>query len=169
MFNTQYHKSQLQTGVYKDNVRFLPNPIGDLLLDYLAYVLPLRQMFLRQRTPGALIYPYLWSKLDGSVFPDGTVSTCLGKAHARAMVPRLHVSNWRQVSAAIFKEKFSAKEQANFDLGSGQGLEDINEELDLVAVAEHGNHSYSIFNRAYAGSPTLTMNALLQKARPLPV
>ena len=80
MFYTQYHKGQQQTGAYKDNVRFLPKPIGDLLLDYLAYILPLRQMFLRQRTPSALISPYLWSKSDGSVFPDGTLSACLGKA-----------------------------------------------------------------------------------------
>ena len=166
MFYTQYHKGQLQTGIYKDNVRFLPKPIRDLLLDYLAYVLPLRQMFLRQRTPSALISPYLWSKLDGSVFPDGTLSTCLGKACARAMVPRLQVSNWRQISASICKEKFSAKEQANFDLGlgSGQEPEDVDEEeLDLVALAEHGNHSYLTFNRAYAGSTTLTMNALLHR------
>jgi superfamily II DNA helicase RecQ len=164
MLYTQYHKGQLQSGVYKDNVRFLPKPIGDLLLDYLAYVLPLRQMFLRQRTPGALISPYLWSKLDSSVFHDGTISTCLSKACARAMVPRLHISNWRHISASTCKEKFSTKEQVNFDLRSGQDLEDIDEEeLDLVVLAEHGNHSYPTFNRAYAGSTTLTMNALLHR------
>jgi hypothetical protein len=164
MLYTQYHKGQLQTGVYKDNIRFLPKPIGDLLLDYLAYVLPLRQMFLRHRTPGALMSPYLWSRLDGSVFPDGTLSTCLSKACARAMVPQLQMSNWRQISASICKEKFSVKEQANFDLRSGQELGDIDEEeLDLVALAEHGNHSYPTFNRAYAGSTTLTMNALLHR------
>src|SRR5277367_1649117 len=59
MVYTQYHKGQQQSSVYKDNVRFLPKAIGDLLLDYTAYVLPLRQMFLRQQKPGALISPYL--------------------------------------------------------------------------------------------------------------
>lgn len=168
MLHTQYHKGQQQTGAYKDNIRFLPKAIGDLLLDYLAYVLPLRQLFLRQRTPNALVSPYLWSKPDGSVFPDGTLSTCLSKACARAIVPRLHISNWRQISAAICKEKLSAKEQAYFDLnlGSGHGLEDLDEgELDLMALAEHGNHSYATFNRAYAGSTTLTINALLHRGR----
>ena len=68
---TQYHKGQQQSGAYKDNIRFLPKAIGDLLLVYIAYVLPLRQMFLRQQTPGALISPYLWAKLDGTVWADG--------------------------------------------------------------------------------------------------
>ena len=35
MLHTQYHKGQQQTGAYKDNIRFLPKAIGDLLLDYL--------------------------------------------------------------------------------------------------------------------------------------
>jgi hypothetical protein len=67
MIYTQYHKGQQQSGVYKDNIRFLPKAIGDILLDYIAYVLPLRQLFLRQRTPRALISPYLFAKLDGTM------------------------------------------------------------------------------------------------------
>jgi hypothetical protein len=40
MIYTQYHKGQQQSGAYKDNIRFLPKAIGDLLLSYIAYVLP---------------------------------------------------------------------------------------------------------------------------------
>ena len=47
LIHTQYHKGQQQSGAYKENVRFLPRAIGNLLLDYLAYVMPLRQLFLR--------------------------------------------------------------------------------------------------------------------------
>ena len=36
MIYTQYHKGQQQSGIYKDNIRFLPKAIGNLLLDYLA-------------------------------------------------------------------------------------------------------------------------------------
>ncbi|KAL5344173.1 hypothetical protein ACLOAV_010863, partial [Pseudogymnoascus australis] len=162
MIYTQYHKGQQQSGVYKDNIRFLPKAIGDLLLDYIAYVIPLRQMFLRQQTPKALISPYVWAKLDGSVWPDGTLSRCLRKACARAKVPPFHTSNWRQVSASICKEKFSAKDRANFDL-EDNGVEDIEDELDLIAMAEQSNHTYRTFNHAYAGSSTLTMNALLHR------
>ena len=59
MIYTQYHKGQQQSGVYKDNVRFLPKAISDLLLYFAAYIQPLRQLFLRQQKPGALISPYL--------------------------------------------------------------------------------------------------------------
>jgi len=61
LIHTQYHKGQQQSGAYKENIRFLPRPVGHLLLDYLAYVMPLRQLFLRQQQPKALISPYLWA------------------------------------------------------------------------------------------------------------
>ncbi|PVH71627.1 hypothetical protein DL98DRAFT_357153, partial [Cadophora sp. DSE1049] len=130
MIYVQYHKGQQQSGAYKDNIRFLPKAIGDLLLPYIAYVLPLRQLFLRQQTPGALISPYFWSKLDGSVWADETLSACLRKACVRAKVPCLHTSNWRQFVASIIKEKFLTKERANFDLEDHLG-EDVEDELDL--------------------------------------
>jgi hypothetical protein len=162
MIYVQYHKGQQQSGAYKDNIRFLPKAIGDLLLLYIAYVLPLRQLFLRQQTLGALISPYLWAKLDGTVWADGTLSACLTKACARAKVPRLHTSNWRQFAASITKEKFSVKERANFDLEESFG-EDIEDELDLVVLAEQSNHTFHTFNHAYAGTTTLTMNTLLHR------
>jgi hypothetical protein len=93
MIFTQYHKGQQQSGTYKENIRFLLKPIGDLLLQYIAYVQPLRQIFLRQRSPKALISLYLWATLDGKVWPDGTVSSCLTRACARAKIARLHTLN----------------------------------------------------------------------------
>ncbi|OBT94394.1 hypothetical protein VE01_07776 [Pseudogymnoascus verrucosus] len=101
MIYVQYHKGQQQSGVYKDNIRFLPKAIGDLLLMYIAYVIPLRQMFLRQQTPGALISPYLWSKLDGTVWADDTLAACLAKACTRAQVPWFKTAQWRQFAASI--------------------------------------------------------------------
>lgn len=139
-------------------MRFLPRAIGNIILAYTAYVLPLRQTFLRQQTPGALVSPCLWAHLHDSVWPDDALSRCLGKACARARVPRLHTSNWRQLAAAITKEKFSPKERANFDLGfAGAGV------VDLVALAELSNHSYRSFNHAYAGATQLTMSTLLHR------
>lgn len=38
MLHTTYHKGQQQTGKFKDNIRFLPAAVGDLLVDYLVYV-----------------------------------------------------------------------------------------------------------------------------------
>ncbi|KFY31851.1 hypothetical protein V493_00739, partial [Pseudogymnoascus sp. VKM F-4281 (FW-2241)] len=51
----------------------------------------------------------------------------------------------RQVSASICKEKFSAKDRANFDL-EDNGVEDIEDELDLIAMAKQSNHTYRTFN-----------------------
>jgi hypothetical protein len=82
------------------------------------------------------------------------------KAYTYAKVPRLHISNWRQFVASITKEKFSAKERANFDLEDSIG-EDIEDELDLITLAKLSNYSYHTFNYAYAGTMTLTLNTLL--------
>ncbi|RAL58160.1 hypothetical protein DID88_002364 [Monilinia fructigena] len=162
MIYTQYHKGQQQSGAYKNNIRFLPKAIGNLLLTYIAYVIPLRQIFLRQENPTALISPYLWSNLQGHVWVDGIISTCLRKACKRAQVSILHTSNWRQFAASITKEKFTTREQANFDLEHTPG-EFIEDESDLRALAEFSNHSFQTFNVAYAGTTNLTMNTMLHR------
>ncbi|PQE26685.1 telomere-associated recQ-like helicase protein [Rutstroemia sp. NJR-2017a BBW] len=66
-------------------------------------------------------------------------------------------------AASITKEKFSAKEQANFDLEEG-AEEEIEDELDLVALAELSNYSYHTFNHTYTGTTTLTISTLLHRA-----
>ena len=73
ILHTTYHKGQQQTGKFKDNIRFLPAPFGELLLDYLVVVIPLRQVFLRQSAPHAVISPYLWWK-DGKVWTDNRLT-----------------------------------------------------------------------------------------------
>jgi len=99
--------------------------------------MPLRQLFLRQTKPKALISPYLWAKLDGAVWPDSTLSSCLVQACARAQVPRLHITNWRHFFTAICKEKFSRKEQVDFGLDDGnQDNDELSEnEQDLATMA----------------------------------
>ncbi|KAK0771778.1 hypothetical protein LTR59_005462 [Friedmanniomyces endolithicus] len=106
MIHTQYGKQQQQQGLYQDSVRFLAQPIGTLLLDYLVFVLPLREL------------------------------------------PRLHVSNWRQITVAIVKTKF-AGDAICFDLedvnGDGEEIE-----ADIKAMTEQRNHKTRTVNRAYA-------------------
>ncbi|KAH6960097.1 hypothetical protein BKA56DRAFT_662594 [Ilyonectria sp. MPI-CAGE-AT-0026] len=164
MVYVRYHKSQEQVGAETENIRFLPRAIGDLLLTYVALVQPLRQVFLRQSKPGALLSPYLWSSLDGEVWRDTTVSSCLRKACARAEVPQFQVAWWRQAAASITKEKFSAKERANFDLEEIAAAEEVEDEAALADLAGMSNHSYRTFNHAYAGSTTLTISTLLHRA-----
>jgi hypothetical protein len=92
MVHVQHHKGQQQTGNYKENVRFIANPIAELLLDYIVYVLLLRERFLRQASPKALLSPYLWEK-DGKAWLEGHLSRYIEEASIRACVPRLHVAN----------------------------------------------------------------------------
>jgi hypothetical protein len=164
MVHVRYHKSQRQTGDATDNIRFLPPAIGNLLLTFQALVQPLRQIFLRQVKPGALLSPYLWSSLDGEVWQDQAVSKWLSRACARAQVPRFKAAWWRQAAASITKEKFTAKERANFNLEEIAGAEVIDEEGLMVDLAESSNHTFRTFNLAYAGSTTLTISTLLHRA-----
>ncbi|KJZ70351.1 hypothetical protein HIM_10242 [Hirsutella minnesotensis 3608] len=152
MLHVRYHKSQELTGAQADNVRFLPRAVGDLLLTYLAVVQPLRQTFLRQGRPGALLSPYLWAKLDGEVWPDTKVTDCLKKACARAETPELTVAWWRQAAASITKAKFSASQRANFNMHDVEGAEEIEEETDMVSLAVASNHSVTTFNHACSGA-----------------
>jgi superfamily II DNA helicase RecQ len=147
MVHVQYHKGQQQTGNFKENVRFLANPIAELLLDYIVYVLPLRERFLRQSSPKALLSPYLWEK-DGKVWPEGHLSRYLEEASIRACVPRLHVANWRQITVAIVKTKFASQIEC-FDPDDGD--EDA-EEIDPIirSMTDQRNHKTRTVNRAYA-------------------
>ncbi|KAK6439524.1 hypothetical protein LTR95_004275 [Oleoguttula sp. CCFEE 5521] len=147
MIHVKYHKGQQQTGRYKENVRFLAHPVGELLLDYIVYVLPLRQIFLRQQTPKALLCPFLWEK-DGKVWTEGQLSRCLEDASIRARIPRLHVSSWRQMTVAIVKTKFASQIgvfEANVD---DEDAEEIEE--DIRIMTRQRNHKTQTVNRAYA-------------------
>lgn len=147
MIHVKYHKGQQQTGRQKENVRFLADPIGELLLDYIVYVLPLRQVFLRQRSPKALSSPFLWDK-DGRVWSEGCLSQCLEDAGVRARVPRLHVANWRQMTVAIVKTKFASHINAFEANDDDEDAEEMEE--DIRAMTKQRNHKTRTVNRAYA-------------------
>jgi hypothetical protein len=59
MVHMQYHKGQQQIGNYKENVWFLTSLIAELLLNYIVYILPLQERFLRQASPRSLLSLYL--------------------------------------------------------------------------------------------------------------
>lgn len=86
MSHTNYGRQQSQQGLYQDSVRFLAQPIGDLLLDYLVYVLPLRQRFARQSSTTGISSPLLWER-NGKVWPDARLSSCICRIGARSPWP----------------------------------------------------------------------------------
>ena len=154
MLHIQYHKGQQQMGRYKDNIRFLHPTMGDLFIDYINYVLPLRQVFLRHSAPRAVISPYLWSNKDGQVWGDNRLTQCIRQACARAKIPRLSIASWRQITVNIVKIKFGAADIKYFDVGRGDGADGGSEgeevDEDVRAMTSQRNHSTWTVNRAYA-------------------
>ena len=100
---------------------------ADLLLEYLTYVMPLRQRFLRQQSPHAIQSAFLW-KQDGKVWPESRLTRCLEVACVRASILRLHMSTWRQMPVAIVKTNF-ASDLGCFDPEDGDD-DDDGEEMD---------------------------------------
>lgn len=117
------------------------------MLDYIVYVLPLRQVFLRQRSAKALLSPFSWEK-DGKVWREGQLSQCLEDASIRACMPRLHVSNWRQMTVVIVKTKFASNIdafEANEDNEEAEAMDE-----DIRIMTKQRNHKTRTVNRAYA-------------------
>ena len=147
MLRISYHKGLQNTGRIKDNMRFLPPLIGNLLLEYLVYVQPLRQKF-QQQTQGKDLSPFLWS-CEGKTWDDGKVTDCLKAACARAEAPKLKVGTWRQITVAIVKAKF-AREAHCFDVNAEDEDEDEDVDSDLRAMNRQRNHSTFTANHSYA-------------------
>ncbi|TVY12548.1 hypothetical protein LARI1_G009653, partial [Lachnellula arida] len=148
MLYTTYHKGQQQTGKFKDNIRFLPAAISDLLLDYVTWVIPLRQIFLRQSAPHAVISPYLWWK-NGKVWADNRLTQCMKQACVRASTPKIGIAIWRQMTVTIAKTKFAA-DIACFDVDQQASEEAEEIDADIRAMTSQRNHSTWTVNRAYA-------------------
>ncbi|TKA60112.1 hypothetical protein B0A55_12260 [Friedmanniomyces simplex] len=147
MIHVEYHKGQQQTGPHRENIRFLPHPVGELLLDYIVYVMPLRQLILHQRSPKALLSAFLCEK-NGKVWTDGQLSQCLEDASTRAGTPRLHITNWRQTTVAIVKTKFASQIglfEANDDDEDAEEMED-----DVRVMTRQRIHKTQTVNRANA-------------------
>ncbi|KAJ3459958.1 hypothetical protein MRS44_016031 [Fusarium solani] len=125
----------------------------DALLRQIEHRAELRGVYVRTDQAGGL-----------SLCPKAMACYEAHVACARAEVPQFQVAWWRQAAASITKEKFSAKERANFDLEEIAAAEEVEDEAALADLAGMSNHSYRTFNHAYAGSTTLTMSTLLHRA-----
>ncbi|KAK0773172.1 hypothetical protein LTR75_017205 [Friedmanniomyces endolithicus] len=133
----------------RENIRFLAHPVGELLLDYLVYVMPLRQIFLRQQSPGARLPILVGERREGGkVWADGRLSRVLEDASGRTGTPRLHVANWRQMTVAIVKTKFAS----HISCFEPEDHDEDAEEMDdtIRAMTKQRNHKTQTVNRAYA-------------------
>ncbi|KAL5604005.1 uncharacterized protein BROUX77_004191 [Berkeleyomyces rouxiae] len=162
MLYIQYHKSQELIGRRNENVRFLPDRVGDLLVMFLAYVQPLRQRFQRASNLGSALSPNLWSRLDGKPWPDTVLSESLSHACASAMVPEFKTAWWRQVATVITKVKFLGKHAHALDDDDSDGAEDLLDHDQLFQMMSRtSNHSARTASTAYAGTNTLGLDTFL--------
>jgi hypothetical protein len=79
MVYVKYHTGQQQTGKYKENVRFLAHPVGELSLNYHIYVIFLRRILQHRGSTKAILLPFLQEK-DGKVWAKGQMSRYLEHA-----------------------------------------------------------------------------------------
>jgi len=169
MLYVTYHKSQVQWGKYKDNVRFLPDPVGDMLLDFLGWVQPLRQLFLWEEQPGTLLSSFLWHK-NGRVWDEQRLTFILRRACAAAKVPTFCISHWRQICASIIKVKFGADRECfkvscgltrpeigddDSDDDSDDDNSDDGECVDVRALIKLANHTVNTHNLSYSNQTGL--------------
>ncbi|KAG6090771.1 hypothetical protein E4U30_007991, partial [Claviceps sp. LM220 group G6] len=170
MLHVKYHKSREVTDKDRDNVRFVPVDVAELVLTFIAMVQPLRLAFRALMQPDekdTYLSPRLFSYLDGKQWEDDKLSGILYRACGLAKVPQFKVAWWRQAAAAITKEKFLAQQLPDFSeiLEDGPNEEPNEEEWLIGDLAQASNHSYATFNQSYAGSTTLATNDVIERAR----
>ncbi|KAG5934179.1 hypothetical protein E4U59_006368 [Claviceps monticola] len=140
MLHVKYHKSREVTDKDRDNVRFVPVDVAELVLTFIAMVQPLRLTFQRLTQTGAKdqhLSPRVFSYLSGKGWEIEKLSNILSSACHLAKVPTFKVAWWRQVAAAITKEKFLTQQLADFpEILEG---DDANEEPN-VGIATLNRH-----------------------------
>lgn len=148
MLRTAYHKGMSSTGKVKDNMRFLPGPIGDLLLDFLVYVQPFRVEVIRHAFPKEPLSAFLWSAA-GSSEPWGqdSVTECMKAACSIAVLPPVGVREWRQITVALCTVHFNPFKSL-FDLDDQEDCTEA--EAQYRAITLQRNHLPDTANRSYA-------------------
>ena len=76
------------------------------------------------------------------------MSQYLEEASCRAGIPRLHISNWRQMTVAIVKIKFASHISCFEATGDDEDAEEMEE--TITTMTKQRNHETQTVNRAYA-------------------
>lgn len=159
-----YHKSQESRGKARDNLRFLPNEIGNLILLYVLYVLPLRKLLLQERYPDKRLSTRLWTDRRGEPWDDRQLTHQIKSACAAARVPIMTSAWWRHIAAAMTKDLFTKDEMDVF--GNVSGDDSVAEDQpDMFQLAEMSNHTFRTMSMVYAGSTGGLVTTMMQRTR----
>ncbi|KAK6442715.1 hypothetical protein LTR95_001031 [Oleoguttula sp. CCFEE 5521] len=119
------HKMMGVTGKNVNNIRFLSDDVGELLVNYLVYPLAVLQSMTWQDNISSSLSPYLWVDADGDKWSAKHFAGVL----RRAGVPQVGTAVWRQMSSAIINTHFHQSDEACFAVAQDSGIasDDIDE------------------------------------------
>ena len=152
------HKMMATTGKTVNNIRFLCDELGELLVNYLVFVVPLLESMAWQEKPkshdpDAL----LWADADGKPWPDARFSDMLRAACRRAEVTEVGTSVWRQMCSAIINTHFDNATDRSCLLAAARSAEESVNEVDeegrdglAASLVSMSNHSLRTHRMSYA-------------------
>jgi superfamily II DNA helicase RecQ len=151
------HKMMSTTGKPVNNIRFLCDELGELLVNYLVYVVPLLESMAWYDGSKSPADAFLWVDADGKRWPETRFSDILKAACKRAEVPEVGTMVWRQMSSAIINTHFDDAVDrsclAAVALGAEESSRDIDEDgRDSLAASlvSMSNHSLRTHRMSYA-------------------
>lgn len=141
LFLTQYHKSMLVTDRVKTIPRFLPAPVGALVVTYFRYVRPFADIANCMQS-SKKSSAYMWSTSAGKCWETTRMSKILKACCERLMGVALTIQSYRLVAVAFSREVVHVHrqpEQRFEDFGGENDDADAVEEIDVAAAqSAHG-------------------------------
>jgi hypothetical protein len=123
--------------------RFLPRPVGHLVLWYLTFVRPFSEGIRAHLDPDGASSPYLWhATSDGRAFTTTRLSKGLGRLFQRANVKDVGVKDYRQM-ATIWMREHCVESMVTFANEQGAAGDGTDESVDwaTTVVDQQFGHS----------------------------
>lgn len=153
-FVISYHKSQNQLGFGICPVRVLLPEIGDLLVQFLVLVQPLRTLLSKKVPDSKPVSPSgcLWSK-NGHTWTTNRFTDALQKAAQSAVGAKLSSRGWRHISKAMSVKKLGVYLHMIEQHYTGHGPPDERPFAQIPdALHKQSSHKVSVGTRLYGRS-----------------
>jgi hypothetical protein len=149
------YKMMATTGKNVNNIRFLPDELGELVVNYLAYPIGVLESMAWQENKNTSISPYLWCDADGEKWAPKRFGDMLKAACRRAEVPEIGTAVWRHMSSAIINTHFDQAERACFaaaqdDEEPGNAIDEDGADMTAATLVSMSNHSLRTHRLSYA-------------------